>query len=525
MLYKGFDAEDIYNRLLQLESVAMRLEVKQGVQDCLIINDSYNADLNALNIALDFLSQQAVSKRLSKTIILSDILQSGFQPDVLYQKVAELILARNCNKFIGIGEEIGRHAAAFSAIEAYFFPTTGAFLKDPLSTDFRQEAILLKGSRKFGFEQISHKLELIAHETVLEVNLNALVDNLNYFRSKLHRETKIMSMVKAFAYGSGSVEIAKTLQHHRVDYLAVAVADEGAELRRAGIRIPIVVMNPEKSAFDVLFENNLEPEIYSFNLLKSFMEAAGKLALTDYPIHIKIDTGMHRLGFDATEVDGLIELLKSKNQVKVRSVFSHLAGADDPRFDDFTRKQVNVLNVCADKFRKAFPHHILKHILNSAGTERFPEFQFDMVRLGIGHYGVSALPEVILKQVCALKTIVLQLKLVKAGETVGYNRNGVVTEDKLVAMLPIGYADGYNRKLGNGLGEVFVNGKRARVFGNVSMDLIAIDVTGMDIQEGDAVEIFGDHITIAEMSAKLNTIPYEILTGVSRRVKRVYFSE
>lgn len=525
MFYKGYDAEVINNRLLQLESVAMRLEVKQGAQDCLIINDSYNADLNALNIALDFLTQQAVSKKLSKTIILSDILQSGFQPDVLYQKVAELILARNCNKFIGIGEEISRHTVAFSAIEAHFFPTTESFLNDPVSTNFRQEAILLKGSRKFGFEQISHKLELIAHETVLEVNLNALVDNLNYFRSKLHRDTKVMSMVKAFAYGSGSVEIAKTLQHHRADYLAVAVADEGAELRRSGIRIPIVVMNPEKSAFDVLFEHNLEPEIYSFNLLKAFVEAAGKLALTDYPIHIKIDTGMHRLGFDATEVDGLIELLKSKNQVKVRSVFSHLAGADDPRLDDFTRKQVNVLNVCADKFNEAFPHRILKHILNSAGTERFPEFQFDMVRLGIGHYGVSALPGVQLRQVCALKTIILQLKQVKAGETVGYNRNGVVTEDKLVAMLPIGYADGYNRKLGNGLGEVLVKGKRAKVFGNVSMDLIAIDVTGMDVQEGDTVEIFGDNITIAEMAGKLNTIPYEILTGVSRRVKRVYFSE
>lgn len=525
LIYQGYNVGDINSKLSQLERVAMRLEVKHGVQDCLIINDSYNADLNALNIALDFLSQQSVSKQLSKTIILSDILQSGFQPDVLYQKVAELILARNCHRFIGIGDEICRHAAAFSAIESYFFPTTESFLNDPISAGFRHEAILLKGSRKFGFEQISHKLELIAHETVLEVNLNALVDNLNYFRSKLRRETKIMSMVKAFAYGSGSVEIAKTLQHHRVDYLAVAVADEGAELRRAGIRIPIVVMNPEKSAFDVLFENNLEPEIYSFNLLKAFMEAAGKLALTDYPIHVKIDTGMHRLGFDAEEVDGLIELLKSENQVKVRSVFSHLAGADEPRLDDFTRQQVGVLNTCADKFSKAFPHRILKHILNSAGTERFPEFQFDMVRLGIGHYGISALPEVKLRQVCALKTIVLQLKQVKAGETVGYSRNGIATEDKLIAMLPIGYADGYNRKLGNGLGEVLVKGKRARVFGNVSMDLIAIDVTGMDVQEGDTVEIFGDYITIAEMADKLNTIPYEILTGVSRRVKRVYFSE
>jgi Alr-MurF fusion protein len=335
----------------------------------------------------------------------------------------------------------------------------------------------------------------------------------------------VMCMVKAFAYGSGSVEIAKTLQHHRADYLAVAVADEGAELRRSGIRIPIVVMNPEKSAFDVLFENNLEPEIYSFNLLAAFMEAAGKLALTDYPIHIKIDTGMHRLGFDPSEIDELIQLLETKNQVKVRSVFSHLAGADDAKFDTFTHQQAAVFKTCADKFTDAFPHPILKHILNSAGTERFPEHQFDMVRLGIGHYGVSALPKVNLQQVCALKTIILQIKQVKAGETVGYSRNGVVTEDKQIAMLPIGYADGFNRKFGNGMGEVYIKGKRAKVFGNVSMDLIAVDVTGLQLNEGDSVEIFGDHITISELATKLNTIPYEILTGVSRRVKRVYFSE
>ncbi|MDD2285887.1 MAG: alanine racemase, partial [Paludibacter sp.] len=490
-----------------------------------VINDSYNSDLNALNIALNFLTQQAVSKNLSKTIVLSDILQSGFQPEVLYGKVAELILAKNIHKLIGIGKEIGKHAVAFSAIESHFFLSTEEFLRDPLISAFRQEAILLKGSRKYGFEQISHKLELIAHETVMEVNLNSLVDNLNYFRSKLHRETKVVSMVKAFAYGSGSIEIAKTLQHHRADYLAVAVADEGAELRRSGIRIPIMVMNPEKSAFDVLFENNLEPEIYSFNLLKEFVEAAGKLALTDYPIHIKIDTGMHRLGFDPAEIDDLILLLKRNNQVKIRSVFSHLAGADDPRLDDFTHQQVSVFKVCADKLTEAFSHRILKHILNSAGIERFPEYQFDMVRLGIGHYGISALPQVQLKQVCVLKTIILQLKQVKAGETVGYSRNGVATEDKVIAMLPIGYADGFNRKLGNGVGEVFVKGKRAKVFGNVSMDLIAVDVTGMEVQEGDSVEIFGDQIKIAEVAGKLNTIPYEILTGVSRRVKRIYFSE
>lgn len=525
MLYLNYNTNIINERLSRLESIAMRLEVKQGINDCLIINDSYNSDLNALNIAIDFLIQQASSKKLKKTIVLSDILQSGISPKQLYLKVAEIAKAKGINKIIGIGEEITKYSYLFNDIENYFFNNTDDFLNNPLIGGFKQEAILIKGSRKFGFEKISHKLELIAHETVLEVNLNSLVDNLNYFRSKLHSDTKVMCMVKAFAYGSGSVEIAKTLQHHRVDYLAVAVSDEGAELRKSGIHIPIAVMNPEKSSFDVLFENNLEPEIYSFNLLREFIEAVGRQALTDYSIHIKIDTGMHRLGFDYEDIDILIGLLQKTNQVKVRSVFSHLAGADDTKFDEFTHKQIDIFQSCADKFKAAFSHDIMSHILNSAGIERFSEYQFDMVRLGIGHYGVSALPNIHLPQVCTLKTIVLQTKTVKAGETVGYNRNGIVSKDKIIATLPIGYADGFNRKLGNGVGEVYVNKQRASVIGNVSMDLTTIDVTELGVREGDIVEIFGENITISEVAKKLQTIPYEILTGISRRVKRVYFSE
>ena len=525
MHHWDYSWDEIKLRVARLESVAMRLEVKQGLHDCLIINDSYNSDLNSLGIALDFLIQQAASKNLAKTIILSDILQSGFQPQVLYQKVAKLVHAKKLDKIIGIGEDIARYQQVFTDIKHHFFNSTADFLKSPQLDDLQQEAILLKGSRQFEFELISHKLELIAHETILEVNLNNLIENLNYFRSKLRPETKVMCMVKAFAYGSGSVEIAKTLQHHRADYVAVAVADEGVELRQSGIRIPIAVMNPEKSAFSLLFENNLEPEIYSFKLLADFIEAAGRLAITEYPIHIKIDTGMHRLGFDPDEIDKLIEILKNQNQLKVRSIFSHLAGADAENLDEFTKQQTSIYSDCAAKFSQAFEHKILKHILNSAGTERFPEFQFDMVRLGIGHYGVSALSNVHLKQVCALKTIVLQIKNVKAGETVGYNRNGIVDIDMQIAVLPIGYADGFNRKLGNGVGEVVIQGKRAPVFGNVSMDLIAVDVTGMQVQEGDVVEVFGDNITISELASKLNTIPYEILTGISRRVKRLYFQE
>jgi alanine racemase len=525
MLLFGYTMDEIAKRVLQLEAVAMRMEVKEGIRDCLIINDSYNSDLNSLSIALDFLNQQATAKGLSKTLILSDILQSGYSPVELYKTVAELLKNKNIQRIIGIGTEISSQSDAFQLNEKYFFQTTEDFLKSKFIRDFQKEIILLKGSRKYHFEDISEKLELITHETILEVNLNALVDNLNYFRSKLRPETKMMCMVKAFAYGSGSVEVARTLQHHQVEYLAVAVADEGAELRREGIRIPIVVMNPEKGSYGMIFDNKLEPEIYSFRLLDTFIAAAGKLGIVDYPIHIKIDSGMHRLGFEPQEMEQLLTKLKNQNQVKVRSVFSHLSGSDEAKFDAFTRQQISTFNNCADQFSTTFTHHIMRHILNSAGIERFPEFQFDMVRLGIGHYGISSLPEANLKQVCALKTIILQIKNVKAGETVGYSRKGIVNTDKRIAVIPIGYADGFDRKLGNGVGEVLINGQRAKVIGNVCMDLVMIDVTDLEAKEGDQVEIFGDHLTISEVAGWLKTIPYEVLTSVSRRVKRVYFQE
>ena len=525
LLLTGIDTPEIASRILQLEAVAMRLEVKEGVRDCLIINDSYNSDLNSLSIALDFLNQQAAAKNLSKTVILSDILQTGLSSEELYKTVAELIINKNVQRIIGIGTEISNHADKFQLAEKIFFNDTDDFLKSSIIRDFKQEIILLKGSRAFRFEDISEKLELIAHETILEVNLNALVDNLNYFRSKLRPETKMMCMVKAFAYGSGAVEVARTLQHHRCDYLAVAVADEGAELRREGIRIPNVVMNPEKGSFGMIFDNKLEPEIYSFRLLDAFIASTEKLGITDYPIHIKIDSGMHRLGFEPKDMEQLLALLKGQHQVKVRSIFSHLAGSDDSKFDAFTRQQLAVFTACADQLSATFSHHIMRHILNSAGIERFPEFQFDMVRLGIGHYGISSLSDANLKQVCALKTIILQIKTVKAGETVGYSRKGIVNTDKRIAILPIGYADGFDRKLGNGVGEVLINGQRAKVIGNVCMDLIMIDVTNIVANEGDQVEIFGDNLTVSEVANWLKTIPYEVLTSVSRRVKRVYFQE
>ena len=525
MLQLGLGIKEIAKRILNLEAVAMRLEVKDGVRNCLIINDSYNSDLNSLGIALDFLNQQATAKNLSKTLILSDILQSGQSPDDLYKTVAELVKNKNIQRIIGIGAEISKHESVFLSLDKIFFEHTEDFLTSTLVRELKNEIVLLKGSRKYHFEDISEKLELVTHETTLEVNLNALVDNLNYFRSKLRPETKMMCMVKAFAYGSGAVEVARTLQHNRCDYLAVAVADEGAELRREGIRIPIIVMNPEKGSFGMIFDNKLEPEIYSFRLLDSFIVAAEKLGLTDYPIHIKIDSGMHRLGFEQKDMEQLLAKLKNQSQVKVRSVFSHLAGSDDAKFDDFTKQQISAFTTCADQLSAVFSHHIIRHILNSAGIERFPEYQFDMVRLGIGHYGISSLPDVNLKQVCALKTVILQIKTVKSGETVGYGRKGIINTDKRIAIIPIGYADGFDRKLGNGVGEVLVNGQRAKVIGNVCMDLVIIDVTNIEAKEGDAVEIFGDHLTISEVADWLKTIPYEVLTSVSRRVKRVYFQE
>ncbi len=525
MLYLGFEYDTIASLIAKLEPVAMRLEVKDGMRNCMIINDSYNSDLNSLLIALDFLNRQATVKSLSRTIILSDILQSGHKPADLYASVANLLNQKSIDRIIGIGHNISQFSELFTGVEKSFYDKTEDFLQSFSALDFQNEAILLKGSRNFHFEDISSRIEMLSHETTLEVNLNALVENLNVFRAGLKPETKIMGMVKAFAYGSGSVEVARTLQHHQCNFLAVAVADEGAELRREGIRIPIVVMNPEKASFGMIFENKLEPEIYSFRLLDSFMKAAAQNGITNYPVHIKIDSGMHRLGFEATDIDKLIEILKHQQHVKVRSIFSHLAGADSPTLDYFTHQQAKIFDESSSRLMQAFNHKIFRHLLNSAGAERFPEYQFDMVRLGIGLYGVNANTGFKLKQVCSLKTVILQIKKLPANETVGYNRNGKLAKDTSVAVLPLGYADGFDRHLGNGKGEVFIRGKNVKVIGNVSMDLITVDVTGLDVEEGEQVEIFGNNITISEIAAKLDTIPYEILTAVSRRVKRIYYQE
>ena len=523
-LYMMLPAEKITERMAHLEPIAMRLEVKEGKNGCVLINDSYNSDLASLDIALDFMSRRSEDKGRKRTLILSDMLETGQTPKLLYRQVAELVHSRKVDKIIGVGEEI-RSAASRFEVEKHFFHTTEELLSSELMMGFRNEVILIKGSRAFRFDKISDRLELKVHETILEINLNALVDNLNYYRSKLKPETKMVCMVKASAYGAGSCEIAKTLQDHRVDYLAVAVADEGSELRKVGVTGSIIIMNPELSAFKTMFDYKLEPEVYSFNLLNELVKAAEKEGVTNFPIHIKLDTGMHRLGFAPSDVPELIARLKRQTSVIPRSVFSHLVGSDSKDFDAFTRKQIETFEGAAGKLQEAFPHKILKHICNTAGIERYPGAQFDMVRLGLGLYGVDPYTNKILHNVSTLKTTILQIREVPQEDTVGYSRKGRLNRDSRIAAIPIGYADGLNRRLGNGNAYCLVNGQKAPYVGNICMDVCMIDVTDIDCKEGDKVIVFGDDLPVTLLADVLGTIPYEILTGVSNRVKRVYFQD
>lgn len=523
-LYLMLSPEQITQRMAHLEPVAMRLEVKEGKNNCVLINDSYNSDLASLDIALDFLYRRSLSKGLKRTLILSDLLETGQSTTTLYRKVAQLVHSRGIEKIIGVGNEISSCASRFD-IEKYFFPNTEALQASDVFKKLKNEIILVKGSRSFGFDVVSESLELKVHETILEINLNALINNLNYYRSKLKPETKMVCMVKAFAYGAGSYEIAKTLQEHRVDYLAVAVADEGSDLRKAGITGSIIIMNPEMTAFKTLFDYKLEPEVYSFHLLDALIKEAEKEGITNFPIHIKLDTGMHRLGFAIEEVPALIKRLKGQNAVIPRSVFSHMVGSDSDQFDAFTRRQIVIFDKASTELQASFPHKILRHICNSAGIERFPEAQLDMVRLGIGLYGVNPIDDSIIYNVSTLKTTILQVRNVSAEDTVGYSRKGHLTRDSRIAAIPIGYADGLNRHLGNGKGYCLVNGKKAFYVGNICMDVCMIDVTDIDCKEGDKVIIFGDDLPITVLSDMLETIPYEVLTSVSTRVKRIYFQD
>ena len=527
LLQFGYKNDVIARRMLNLQPIAMRLEMKEGINHCSIINDSYNSDINSLNIALDFLNQQNQNQK--KTVILSDILQTGMNDNELYGEIAGLLKQKGVTRIIGIGPAISKQASQFD-IDKLFFNETGEFISKFSFADFQNETILLKGARIFEFEQISQALQQKAHETVLEINLNALVNNLNYFRKKLNPNTKIMAMVKAFSYGSGSFEIANILQFHRIDYLAVAYADEGVELRKAGIKTPIMVMNPDEQSFDAIIKHNLEPEIYNFRSLSLLEEATRTNIIPDnkpVKVHVKVDTGMHRLGFNKDEIDPLIERLQKMKSIYVQSIFSHLASSEDPSDDAFTAIQIELFKHMAWRIMEHSDHYILMHILNSAGISRFPDAQFDMVRLGIGLYGVSSSPEENeqLENVSTLKSTISQIKTIPAGETIGYNRRWKAEREMRIAIVPIGYADGLNRKLSNGVGRLFINHKPVPIVGNICMDMVMVDVTDIDVQEGDDVIIFGNEYPVSEMAKQLETIPYEVLTSISRRVKRVYYHE
>lgn len=526
-LYLGMKPETLAERMPMLEPVAMRLEVKEGQHGCTLINDSYNSDINSLDIALDFMNRRPDQQKRARTLILSDILQSGQTEKQLYCDVAELVQKRGIKKFIGIGSALMRQQEVFDGVEErYFFENVADFINSKVFNSLADEVILLKGARSFGFDQLTELLVKKVHETVLEVNLNAVVDNLNWYRSFLKPETKLVCMIKADAYGAGAVEIAKTLEEHRVDYLAVAVADEGATLRRNGIKSNIMIMNPEMSSFKTLFDYELEPEIYSFRLLDALIKAAEKEGITGYPVHIKFDTGMHRLGFNPrTDIAQLIEKLRHQNALIPRSVFSHFVGSDNNDFDSFSAEQFKLFDEGSKQLQSAFSHRILRHIDNSAGIEHFPERQLDMCRLGLGLYGINPRNNEIINNVSTLKTTILQMRNVPKGETVGYSRRGVIEKDSVIAAIPIGYADGLNRKLGNRNCYCLVNGQKADYVGNICMDVALIDVMGIDCKEGDSVEIFGDNLPVTILSNVLETIPYEVLTTVSNRVKRVYFQD
>ena len=522
----GLTPGQLADRMPKLEPVAMRLEVKEGQRGCLLINDSYNSDINSLDIALDFMQRRESAGSLTKTLILSDIFQTGTTPDKLYAQVSDLAVKRGINKFIGIGPELSAQADRIQIADKQFFADVNHFLSSDAFAALHHELILLKGARPFGFDQITEQLEQKVHETILEVNLNAVVENLNYYRSFLKPETKMVCMIKADGYGAGAVEIARTLQDHRVDYLAVAVADEGVTLRKAGITANIMIMNPEMTAFKTMFDYDLEPEVYSFRLLDALIKAARKEGITGWPVHIKLDTGMHRLGFDPVDdMDELIDRLKHQNAVIPRSVFSHFVGSDSNDFDAFSAQQFALFEEGSSKLQSAFSHKILRHIDNSAGIEHFPERQLDMCRLGLGLYGIDSRDNRILNTVSTLKTTILQMHHVPAGETVGYSRKGKLDRDSVIAAIPIGYADGLNRHLGNRHGYCLVNGQKAEYVGNICMDVAMIDVTDIPCQEGDQVEIFGEHLPVTVLSDAIDTIPYEVLTGVSNRVKRVYFQD
>lgn len=521
MLALGYGQAEIVPRLQTLSPISMRLALKDGLNNCTIIDDSYSADISSLIIALDFLNQQ--NQHINKTAILSDFFETGHDSEQLYGVIANLLQKRNVHRLIGIGPNISNNKDLFPPT-ALFFENTEAFLVQMVHLSFSNETILVKGARKFEFERVSKILTTKKHDTVLEISQNAMLANLQHYRSLLKPNVKIMAVVKAFSYGSGSFEIANLLQFHGVDYLAVAYADEGVALRNAGIKLPIMVMSPEESALDAMIEQNLEPEIYSLEILRTFIDLLPDSTI-QFPIHIKLDTGMHRLGFDNDQLDAVVKVLKTSKKIKVKSIFSHFVGSDNAYLDGFSKIQIEDFKKEAEFLINQLGYKPLLHLANTSAISRFPQAQLDMVRLGIGLYGFDGSEKSSLQTVMTLKTTVTQVKKMQPGETVGYNRKGVMPNGGEVATVKIGYADGYNRALGNGVGKMMISNQLVATIGSICMDMTMLDVTGLAVKPGDEVTVFGTQPSILELAQQLNTIPYEILTNVSQRVKRVYFYE
>lgn len=523
LLYLKIDVDYVQQAVSKLHAVQMRLQVKKGANDCLIIDDSYSSDYQSLKIALDFLEQQKTHSQ--KTVILSDIFQSGFTPEVLYDKVGQLLNQNHVTRVIGIGSKITAYLTNVHQFQSY--PDTETFLNDFNLKSFRNETLLIKGSRSFEFEKIVAELEEKTHETVLEINLDAISHNLNYYKAKLKPATKVMVMVKAFGYGNGSYEIAKLLAHHQVDYLGVAFTDEGVELRKAGIKIPIIVMNPENSAFSTMIAYQLEPEIYNLKELNAFLKIAENHNLYQYPVHLKLNTGMNRLGFTSSNFDELVAVLNHTNLIQISSIFSHLATSDMPEENAFTLHQINTFNDWATRLKSELNRKPILHILNTSGIYNFSEHQLDMVRVGIGLYGVgnNEIENQQLQNVATLKTIILQINEINKGESVGYGRRYVAETTKKIATIPIGYADGIRRSYGNEIGYILVNGVKAPIVGSVCMDMLMADVSNCQATVGDEVIVFGDELRITEVAKLWNTIPYEVMTAISQRVKRIFYKE
>lgn len=521
LLYFKYDFEVIQSRVKLLYPVEMRLEVKNGIHNCSIIDDSYSSDFQSLKIALDFLESQ--KKNASKTVILSDIFQSGFSNEELYSKVSQLISDNKIHRVIGIGPTISSFKDKFA--NSTMFQNTADFINEIERFDFNNETILIKGARSFQFEEIVSLLEEKTHETVLEINLDAITHNFNYFKSKLKPDVKMMVMVKAFGYGNGGLEIAKLLEHHKVNYLGVAFADEGISLKNGGIKLPIMVLNPESTSFPSIIQYQLEPEIYSLKGLNAFLKIAREKNLKDYPIHIKMDTGMHRLGFENNTIDELIATLKGNSTVRVQSILSHLATSDDPQYFDFVRQQIALFEKLSSKLMTELNINPIRHTLNTSGISNFPDAQYNMVRLGIGLYGVSNDPaeQKYLENVGTLKSIISQVRTIPAGDSVGYGRRFMADRETKIATIPIGYADGIARLWGNEVGYVTIKNQKAKIVGSVCMDMLMVNVSHIDCKEGDSVIIFGESPTVIEMAVALKTIPYEIMTSISQRVKRVFF--